>query len=153
MPTVDQREAATNAAGTPAQRFLRDAASKSADLVHREIIRFNMDSYHAAHQKGRLRINDWETARRRCQEIKREAINHLDRYLLQFEEKVIAHGGHGYFKGGKHRRHRRGIRHGHRSQLPDARAGNFGEARRSGEDDTFGKHFGEAGRIAVIAAI
>src|ERR1019366_1045519 len=37
---------------------------------------------------------DWEAARQKCQEIKREAINHLDRYLLQFEEKVIARGGH-----------------------------------------------------------
>ncbi len=80
--------------GTPAQRFLRDAAEKSADLVHREIIRFNMESYHAAHRKGRMRIKDWEAARRRCQEIKREAVNHLDKYLLQFEEKVVARGGH-----------------------------------------------------------
>src|SRR5215467_11015360 len=84
----------TPAGQTAAQKFLRDAAEKSADLVHREIIRKNMESYDAAHQKGRSRFKDWEAARRRCQEIKREAINHLDRYLLQFEEKVIAHGGH-----------------------------------------------------------
>jgi L-lactate dehydrogenase complex protein LldF len=79
---------------TPAQRFLEDAAVKSADLVHREIIRRGMDSYDAAHLKGRARIQDWEAARRKCQEIKREAVNHLDRYLLQFEEKVLARGGH-----------------------------------------------------------
>jgi L-lactate dehydrogenase complex protein LldF len=79
---------------TAAQRFLQDAAVKSADLVHREIIRRGMDSYDAAHLKGRARIKDWEAARQKCQEIKREAINHLDRYLLQFEEKVIARGGH-----------------------------------------------------------
>lgn len=85
---------AVHSGGTPAQRFLRDAAQKSADLVHREIIRFNMESYHAAVQRGRMRIKDWEAARRRCQEIKREAVNHLDKYLLQFEENVIAHGGH-----------------------------------------------------------
>lgn len=79
---------------TAAQRFLQDAAVKSADLVHREIIRRGMDSYDAAHLKGRARIRDWEAARQKCQEIKREAINHLDRYLLQFEEKVIARGGY-----------------------------------------------------------
>jgi L-lactate dehydrogenase complex protein LldF len=79
---------------TAAQRFLHDAAEKSADLVHREIIRRGMDSYDAAHLKGRARIKDWEAARQKCQEIKREAINHLDRYLLQFEEKVISRGGH-----------------------------------------------------------
>ena len=79
---------------TPAQRFLRDAAVKSADLAHREIIRFNLESYHVAHQKGRMRIRDWEAATRRCQEIKREAVNHLDKYLLQFEQNVTARGGH-----------------------------------------------------------
>src|SRR5262245_3621731 len=79
---------------TPAQRFLRDAAEKSADLVHREIIRKNMESYDAAHGRGRARFQDWEAARRRCQEIKREAVNHLDKYLLQFEASVLARGGH-----------------------------------------------------------
>ncbi|HLW52651.1 MAG TPA: LutB/LldF family L-lactate oxidation iron-sulfur protein [Candidatus Angelobacter sp.] len=81
-------------AGTPAQRFLRAAAEKSADLVHRDIIRKNMESYDAAHQRGRSRFKDWEAARRRCQQIKREAVNHLDKYLLQFEGKVTSRGGH-----------------------------------------------------------
>jgi L-lactate dehydrogenase complex protein LldF len=93
-PTTRPPEETVASAGTPAQRFLRDAATKSADLAHREIIRFNMESYHAAHQRGRMRIKDWEAARRRCQEIKREAVNHLDKYLLQFEQKVMARGGH-----------------------------------------------------------
>jgi L-lactate dehydrogenase complex protein LldF len=79
---------------TAAQRFLQNAATKSADLVHRELIRRGMDSYDAAHLRGRARIKDWEAARQKCQAIKREAINHLDRYLLQFEEKVISRGGH-----------------------------------------------------------
>ena len=79
---------------TAAQRFLQDAATKSADLVHRELIRRGMDSYDAAHLRGRARIKDWEAARQKCQAIKREAINHLDRYLLQFEEKIISRGGH-----------------------------------------------------------
>ncbi|HYL93995.1 MAG TPA: LutB/LldF family L-lactate oxidation iron-sulfur protein [Alphaproteobacteria bacterium] len=77
-----------------AEQFLRDAAEKSADLVHRDLIRKGMESYDAAHLKGRARINDWEAARQRCQEIKREAVNHLDKYLLQFEEKITARGGH-----------------------------------------------------------
>jgi len=84
---------------TVAQRFLQDAAAKSADLVHREIIRRGMESYDAAHLKGRARIKDWEAAREKCQAIKREAINHLDRYLLQFEEQVIARGGHVFWAG------------------------------------------------------
>ncbi|MGZ4900923.1 MAG: hypothetical protein ACXV8X_14795, partial [Candidatus Angelobacter sp.] len=68
----------TTSALTAAQKFLRDAATKSADLVHREIIRKNMDSYDAAHMRGRARIKDWEAARRKCQEIKHDAINNLD---------------------------------------------------------------------------
>jgi L-lactate dehydrogenase complex protein LldF len=84
----------TGPASTAAQQFLRDAATKSADLVHRDIIRRNMESYDTAHLKGRGRFKDWEAARRKCQEIKREAVNHLDKYLLQFEENIIAHGGH-----------------------------------------------------------
>ena len=72
----------TPSAQTAAQKFLLDAATKSADLVHREIIRKNMDSYDASHQRGRSRFKDWDAARRRCQEIKREAVNHLDKYLL-----------------------------------------------------------------------
>jgi L-lactate dehydrogenase complex protein LldF len=79
---------------TAAQRFLHDAAIKSADLVHREIIRRGMESYDAAHLKGRSRIKDWDAAREKCREIKREAINNLDRYLLQFEAQVTARGGH-----------------------------------------------------------
>jgi len=82
---------------TAAQRFLQDAAVKSADLVHREIILHGLESYDAAVLRGRARFKDWEAARRRCQEIKWEAVNHLDRYLLQFEERVIAHGGHAFW--------------------------------------------------------
>src|SRR3954454_5683906 len=84
----------TPSALTAAQKFLRDAATKSADLIHREIIRKNMEGYEVAHNRGRARIKDWEAARRKCQEIKREAINHLDKYLLQFEQKVLERGGH-----------------------------------------------------------
>jgi len=79
---------------TAAQKFLRDAATKSADLGHREIIRKNMESYDAGHMRGRGRFKDWEAARYKCQAIKREAVEHLDKYLLQFEEKVLARGGH-----------------------------------------------------------
>jgi L-lactate dehydrogenase complex protein LldF len=88
------RGAFANKSLSNAQRFLRDAAEKSADLVHREIIRKGMESYDVAHAKGRSRFAFWEAARQRCQEIKREAVNHLDQYLLEFEKNVIAHGGH-----------------------------------------------------------
>ena len=37
---------------------------------------------------------NWEAARQNCHEIKFEAINHLDRYLLEFEQRVKERGGH-----------------------------------------------------------
>lgn len=80
--------------GSPAQEFLRGAAEKSADLVHRQVIRRNIDHYISAVGRGRIRFADWDAARQRCHEAKREAISHLDEYLLQFEEGVTKRGGH-----------------------------------------------------------
>jgi L-lactate dehydrogenase complex protein LldF len=77
----------------PAQYFLRSAAQKSADLVHRQIIRKGIDSYDVAVGRGHGRFQDYEAARQRCYEIKREAVNNLERYLLEFEEKIQARGG------------------------------------------------------------
>lgn len=79
---------------TAASEFLRKAVSKSADLPHRQLIRRNIDHYDRAVQRGRARFADLEAARQRAQEIRWEAINHLDRYLLQFEAKVKERGGH-----------------------------------------------------------
>ena len=79
---------------TAAQEFLRAAAIQSADLGHRRTIRQAIDHYDRAIERTRSRFDDWEAARQRCQEIKWEAVNHLDRYLLEFEAHVRARGGH-----------------------------------------------------------
>jgi len=76
-----------------AQEFLRSAAEKSADLTHRQLIRKGIDSYNAANERGRARFFDWEAARLKCQQIKWEAVNNLDRYLLEFEQRVKERGG------------------------------------------------------------
>ncbi len=78
---------------TAAQDFLRNAATKSADLVHREILRRGIDHYDAAVSSGRARFLDWQAAREKCQSIKREAVDHLDRYLEEFERRVKERGG------------------------------------------------------------
>jgi L-lactate dehydrogenase complex protein LldF len=77
-----------------AQEFLRRAAVKSADLTHRQIIRRAIDQYSSSNDRGRSRFADWEAARQRCHEIKWEALNNLDRYLLEFEQRVKERGGH-----------------------------------------------------------
>jgi len=83
---------------TPSKQFLHDAGIKSADLVHRDIIRLGMDNYEASFSKGKPRFLNWEAARSKAQQIRREAINHLDHYLLQFEAQVKARGGHVFFQ-------------------------------------------------------
>ncbi len=79
---------------TAAQQFLRSAAEKSADLMHRQIIRRGIDQYNAAFDRRTTRFVDWHAARQKCHEIKWEAINHLDHYLLEFEQRVKERGGH-----------------------------------------------------------
>lgn len=82
---------------SPAQEFLRSAAIKSADLEHRRTIRTGIDHYEAALESSGARFLDWEAARQRLHEIKWEAVNHLDRYLLEFEARVKERGGHVYW--------------------------------------------------------
>ena len=77
-----------------ASEFLRQSAVKSADLTHRKVIRWNIGHYDAAVQRGKSRFLDWEAARERCAEIKQEAVENLDKLLVEFEQKIIARGGH-----------------------------------------------------------
>jgi L-lactate dehydrogenase complex protein LldF len=79
---------------SPAQEFLRNAATKSADLRHRQILRTSIDTYNTAVARGKTRFVDWEAARSKAQAIKWEAVNHLDKYLVQFEARVKERGGH-----------------------------------------------------------
>ena len=79
---------------TAAQEFLRRSIEKSADLTHKQIIRRGIDQYNTANDRGRMRFADWEAARQRCHEIKWEALNNLDRYLLEFEQRAKERGAH-----------------------------------------------------------
>jgi L-lactate dehydrogenase complex protein LldF len=83
-----------SAANSPAQEFLRNAILKSADLDHRAIIQRGMESYDLAVAKGKLRFADWEAARTRCAAIKAEGIANLAQYLTEFEQRIVARGGH-----------------------------------------------------------
>jgi len=78
---------------TPAREFLQVAAEKSANLSQRKAIRRAIDHYDASARSGRARFADWEAARQRCHDIKWEALNHLDKYLLEFERNLKARGG------------------------------------------------------------
>ena len=78
---------------TPAQQFEIAAARKAADLQHRAVILKNIGTYDHSVARGKSKFSDWQNARSLAAQIKFETINHLDRYLEQFERKVIENGG------------------------------------------------------------
>src|SRR5437867_5149737 len=78
---------------TTAEQFAHAAAQKTADLRHRAVLQNAIKTYDAAVAKGKTRFADWQNARSHAAQIKWETINHLDKYLEQFERKVIENGG------------------------------------------------------------
>lgn len=77
-----------------AAAFHRQAREKVSNPEHRKTIRRAIDTYETSVAKGKARFRDFQAARQRCHEIRWEAINHLDRYLEQFEANVLKRGGH-----------------------------------------------------------
>jgi L-lactate dehydrogenase complex protein LldF len=76
-----------------AQQFRRDAAAKAGDLNHRATVQRNIGLYDAQVTTGKKRFADWAEGRARLAQIKWDVVNHLDRYLEQFERNVIDGGG------------------------------------------------------------
>ncbi len=79
----------THAAG----QFQSDSARVSADAGHRGRIYEALGKYYVARDRQVGRFQDWQAARQAAAETKWHAINHLDRHLLQFAEKLEARGG------------------------------------------------------------
>ncbi len=77
-----------------AQQFSKAAAAKAVDLRHRAIIQKNISSYDIGVARGKDKFADWQNARSRVAAIKWETVNHLDRYLEEFERNVLSNGGH-----------------------------------------------------------
>jgi L-lactate dehydrogenase complex protein LldF len=76
-----------------ADQFKRAAAEKAADPHHRAVLQRAIATYDAAVARGKTRFADWQNARAQAAQIKWETINHLDRYLEQFERQMIENGG------------------------------------------------------------
>jgi L-lactate dehydrogenase complex protein LldF len=75
------------------KEFKSRAAEKTADLRHRGIIAKAIRTYDEAVSRGKRQFTDWQAARAEAAAIKWDAVNHLDRYLEQFEANVIKNGG------------------------------------------------------------
>lgn len=75
------------------KRFLENSKLKAFDLQHRSKITFTLKQSEDAFKKGRTQFNDLEVARRRSKNIKWDAIENLDKYLLDFEKNFVRNGG------------------------------------------------------------
>jgi L-lactate dehydrogenase complex protein LldF len=76
-----------------ATSFIARSTVKAMDAEHRRKINFNIGKYNAAVPKGKQQFAALELARQQAKNLKWEAIENLDKNLLQFEEKLTARGG------------------------------------------------------------
>jgi L-lactate dehydrogenase complex protein LldF len=75
-----------------AKEFNESARHYTADLRHRDWIQTALSGYYAKRDVYQSRFQNWAGARELAAEIKREAINHLDRYLDEFVSRLEARG-------------------------------------------------------------
>lgn len=74
------------------KEFVKDTDKKAFDLKHRQTINFNIDRYDKSVEKGLTQYQDHELARTRAAYLKTQTIEHLDKYLLEFEENCTKNG-------------------------------------------------------------
>jgi L-lactate dehydrogenase complex protein LldF len=76
----------------PAAEFTSQAQRLTADLRHRQIIQTALGKYEIVRDKTKGAFQNWPAARDAAAAIKWEAVNHLDKYLVQFTDKLAARG-------------------------------------------------------------
>jgi len=72
--------------------FKEQAEKVTHDLRHRELIQSALRKYEATRDKTKAAFQDWERARQGAAETKWTAINHLDKHLVEFTDKLAARG-------------------------------------------------------------
>ena len=75
------------------QKFTSKSTIISFDLKHRKTINFNIGKYDDAVKKGKQQYRNLADARSMAHQLKKQAIENLDYYLIEFEEKLIRNGG------------------------------------------------------------
>src|SRR5882762_2175774 len=68
------------------------ARQLTGDLRHRQLIQTALRKYEVVRDRTKAQFQDWEAAREAASRTKWEAINHLDKYLIEFVEKLEARG-------------------------------------------------------------
>src|SRR5882672_2255391 len=84
---------------TFAETFTEQAERITPDLRHRDLIRTALGKYDVVRAKTESHFQDWEGARQAAADTKREAIQHLDRYLEEFADKLAARGTRVHWAG------------------------------------------------------
>jgi len=74
------------------RQFNEAARRHTADWDHRGRIQKALSGYYAKREEYQNRFQNWAGARDLAADIKREAINHLDRYLDEFVSRLEARG-------------------------------------------------------------
>jgi L-lactate dehydrogenase complex protein LldF len=75
-----------------AREFKRQSTVLTRDLRHRELIHTALSKYEVVRDKNKGAFQDWQAARQAAAEIKWDAINHLDKYLDEFVQKLENRG-------------------------------------------------------------
>lgn len=75
-----------------AHNFIENAQRITHDLDHRSRIQKALHGYEIKRDENKAKFHSWAHARDAAADIKWEAINHLDRYLMEFTEKIEARG-------------------------------------------------------------
>ena len=75
-----------------ASQFNADATRLVADLEHRRLIQQSLSGYEKTRSTQAGRFQNWELGRDRAAAIKNEAVQHLDSYLVQFEQNLTSRG-------------------------------------------------------------
>lgn len=73
-------------------KFLKDSESKCFDIKHRKTVSFNISKYNESVEKGKNNFINLEDSKSKASNIKREVINNLPDYLVEFEKSAIKNG-------------------------------------------------------------
>jgi L-lactate dehydrogenase complex protein LldF len=73
--------------------FLAKSKVKAFDLEHKRKLAFNIQKYSDSVVRGKLQFSDLDLARKKAKNIKWKAIEHLDKYLEEFEKNFTSRGG------------------------------------------------------------
>jgi len=80
-------------------QFKDRARAMTRDLRHRKIIRTALGNYEIVRDKRKAAFQDWQGARQLAAATKWEALNHLDKYLVEFVAKLESRGTKVYWAG------------------------------------------------------